>query len=468
MVAADAPAQNKESKLMSVRMALAKLMAFAAGGAVIGGGAVHVAEAPAKNVEYVKRAKRVAVAPVKRVKAKRIVAADPVKQRKIRRVVTRSTTCAAPEPQQMAMVPYMPPLPPQPMPESSGGGQNVIIGGSGGMGFGGGFFGGFFGGSGGGGGGSVVVTSTTTGSTSSSSSGGSTSGGSTSTSGGSTSTSSGGITSSTTTGGVSRRHHQFDHHRRRFDFDWRRINFDRRRLHLDRRCFHFYRGCLHFDRRGDQHHVDDLGQCHQLEQQFVFVELFVFQFEQQLVFGQFFGRPQLWRPQFDNRFHGRFLRLQLLLRRLQLVLERVERVVFDFLVDQRFHLGQQQHQRRIQFDRFLGLYLYRFFGLQLDLVVKLDQLKLFDLVVQLDFGWFDHFDLDRWSRCACAADDDPVRRCRGDHAQPQAPGAQAGQGLKFSKSECEWKGGPMGRPFALGSAAPHPVVTQTLSTDQVG
>ena len=43
---------------MSVRMALAKLCACACGGAVIGGGAVHVAEsAPARHV-YVKKVKR--------------------------------------------------------------------------------------------------------------------------------------------------------------------------------------------------------------------------------------------------------------------------------------------------------------------------------------------------------------------------------------------------------------------------
>ena len=42
---------------MSVRMALAKLSAFAAGGALIGGGAVHVAETPAAKPQYVKHAK---------------------------------------------------------------------------------------------------------------------------------------------------------------------------------------------------------------------------------------------------------------------------------------------------------------------------------------------------------------------------------------------------------------------------
>ena len=175
---------------MSVRMALAKLSAFAAGGAIIGGGAVHVAEAPASQVQYVKHAKpakRVAVAKPAKRKIARVAAAQP-KMRKIRRVITKSYSCEAPAPQMAMAVPYMPQLPPQPMPESGGGGQTIVVGGSGGMGFGGGFFGGFFGGSGSSSGGSVVVTSTTTGSTS-------TSGGSTSTSGGSTSTSSGAVES---------------------------------------------------------------------------------------------------------------------------------------------------------------------------------------------------------------------------------------------------------------------------------
>ena len=42
---------------MSVRMALAKLSACAAGGALLGGGAVHVAEQPARQVQYVKQVK---------------------------------------------------------------------------------------------------------------------------------------------------------------------------------------------------------------------------------------------------------------------------------------------------------------------------------------------------------------------------------------------------------------------------
>jgi len=124
---------------MSVRMALAKLSAFAAGGALIGGGAVHVAEAPAAQTTYVKHAK-VAVcaggdhngsAPgCGRVVARRHIArmahAEPRKVRRIRRVITRTYS----QPQEMAMVPvpYMPPLPPQPV-SSSGGGQTVVVGG---------------------------------------------------------------------------------------------------------------------------------------------------------------------------------------------------------------------------------------------------------------------------------------------------------------------------------------------------
>lgn len=81
-------------------MALAKLSACAAGGALIGGGAVHVAEAPATaRPQYAKQA------PVQ-TKARRHIArpaaAPERKVRRIRRVVTRPATC---EPQQMAMVP---------------------------------------------------------------------------------------------------------------------------------------------------------------------------------------------------------------------------------------------------------------------------------------------------------------------------------------------------------------------------
>ena len=64
---------------MSVRMALVKLAAFAAGGAVLGGGAVHVAEAPAATVQYVKHKRPAPTVKhiVKKHKAKRMVAARP-------------------------------------------------------------------------------------------------------------------------------------------------------------------------------------------------------------------------------------------------------------------------------------------------------------------------------------------------------------------------------------------------------
>ena len=82
---------------MSVRMALVKLAAFTAGGAVIGGGAVHTAEAPAAQTQYVKHAKRTAQTTKTKVKrapaVRRIAKAGPTKQRKIRRVVTRSYSC---------------------------------------------------------------------------------------------------------------------------------------------------------------------------------------------------------------------------------------------------------------------------------------------------------------------------------------------------------------------------------------
>jgi len=70
---------------MSVRMALAKLCACACGGALIGGGAVHVAERPSRPV-YTKQVK-------KRVVAHRQVAA--VQRKALRRRVVTTTTTAA-------------------------------------------------------------------------------------------------------------------------------------------------------------------------------------------------------------------------------------------------------------------------------------------------------------------------------------------------------------------------------------
>jgi hypothetical protein len=120
---------------MSVRMALAKLATFAAGGALLGGGAVHVAEQPARTVQYVKHAKRVCAnggsGPNCRIQqrrpAVRRVATAPRQVKRARRIVKRTVTYPAPVPQ-VAMAPmpapYMPPLPP--MPVSSSGGKGGI------------------------------------------------------------------------------------------------------------------------------------------------------------------------------------------------------------------------------------------------------------------------------------------------------------------------------------------------------
>ena len=210
---------------MSVKMALAKLSATAAGGALLAGGAVHVAETPITDAPSYKSTKSVKAQPVKYVKKKRVAERRvPKTVKRKRRIVKRVVEC---EPYPGGMVPYAPgaarmmgphgaamghgahgagadyamggaayagdcapqyqmamaavPLPPAPMgPINGGGGGGVtVIGGSGGFGggFGGGFFGGFFGG-GGSSGGNVTISSTT-----------STSGGSTSSGGSSTSTS---------------------------------------------------------------------------------------------------------------------------------------------------------------------------------------------------------------------------------------------------------------------------------------
>ena len=138
---------------MSVRMALAKLSAVAAGGTLLVGGAVHVAEPQAATVDYksiksIKGDKR-----IKLVKQERRV---PKKVKRIRRVIERPLECGPGQhmgpdgktcyAMAMTPVPYLPPLPSQPV---SGGGSGgvTVVGGSGGWGgFGGGFFGGFFGG----------------------------------------------------------------------------------------------------------------------------------------------------------------------------------------------------------------------------------------------------------------------------------------------------------------------------------
>ena len=83
---------------MSVRMALTKLCAVAAGGAVIGGGAVHVAEGANARTSYSKQRTMYAKhAP------KRVIHRTAARTGKVRRIVTKTTTtCAtsevAPEP----------------------------------------------------------------------------------------------------------------------------------------------------------------------------------------------------------------------------------------------------------------------------------------------------------------------------------------------------------------------------------
>src|SRR3990170_7218375 len=112
--------------LMSVRTALAKLSAAAAGGALIGG-AVHVAEPQAAETSY-RSDKTVKIERPRYVKQQRTVV--PRRERTVRRVVERE--CC--EEEQYAMVPIpLPQLPQQPI-IATGGGQPILIGGSGGFG----------------------------------------------------------------------------------------------------------------------------------------------------------------------------------------------------------------------------------------------------------------------------------------------------------------------------------------------
>jgi len=92
---------------MSVRMALAKLSACAAGCAVVGVCAVHVAEPAAAKTEYRK------VKQIKQAKpVKRVVRQALRKTKRIRRV-TQKAPCCEPEVAVAAAVPqYVPPLPP--------------------------------------------------------------------------------------------------------------------------------------------------------------------------------------------------------------------------------------------------------------------------------------------------------------------------------------------------------------------
>ena len=100
---------------MSVRMALVKLAVVAAGGAAIGGGAVHMSEAPsASEIHHVKPIK---IKQAKRHKAPRLAmrpAPYGPTQHHARRIVKTTVTksCAAPQQLAMAPVPYMAPMPP--------------------------------------------------------------------------------------------------------------------------------------------------------------------------------------------------------------------------------------------------------------------------------------------------------------------------------------------------------------------
>ena len=82
---------------MSVRMALAKLCACACGGAIIGGGAVHVAERPKRTIQAKTMTKRVVPRQI-----------GAVARPRIRRVVTTRTTACAPA---MVTVANAPPVP---------------------------------------------------------------------------------------------------------------------------------------------------------------------------------------------------------------------------------------------------------------------------------------------------------------------------------------------------------------------
>jgi len=139
---------------------MAKLCACACGGAVIGGGAVHVAERPAGasygHTKMVKRAERVRYA--------------SKSSGRVKRVVTTTSASCPPAVVTVANTPAPIPLGQPALVESGfvgggGGAVPVVTGGGGGFfgGGGGGFFGGgFFGGSSGSSG-SIVISSTSSG-----------------------------------------------------------------------------------------------------------------------------------------------------------------------------------------------------------------------------------------------------------------------------------------------------------------
>lgn len=156
---------------MSVKMALAKLSAAAAGGTLLVGGAVHVAEPQAATTSYK------SIKSVKQVKRPRVVKQKkktPKVVKRIRRIIDRPFECGpgqqiGPDGKScyamaLAPVPYLPPMPTSSVSGGAGGGEPIVIGG-GSSGFGGGFGGGFFGGFGGSSSGNVNIDLTTSGST---------------------------------------------------------------------------------------------------------------------------------------------------------------------------------------------------------------------------------------------------------------------------------------------------------------
>ncbi|WCT77175.1 PEP-CTERM sorting domain-containing protein [Novosphingobium humi] len=204
---------------MSVRLGLAKVAGLVAGTALIGGGAVHIAEKASSNKpQYVKHAK---------------AHKAPVRKRVVTRTVVVQKDCCTRTVTRTAMVPMPPPglpaadlTPNTPAPAPSPLSAERARGYYSNWGFGGGYIGGFFGGTSG----NVIVvnssgsttgststtggtTTSTTGGTTTSTTGGTTTtttggttttttGGTTTTTGGTTTTTTGGTTSTSTTGGT--------------------------------------------------------------------------------------------------------------------------------------------------------------------------------------------------------------------------------------------------------------------------
>ena len=120
---------------MSVRMALAKLCACTCGGAIIGSGAMQIADVPKARAQTVQSCSPCAG---KKVVRKRHAARKPVKR--VRRVVTtkRIIRTATPQTQVVTQTIPLPPIPYAPFPRggfeggSSGGGVGRSTGGGGG------------------------------------------------------------------------------------------------------------------------------------------------------------------------------------------------------------------------------------------------------------------------------------------------------------------------------------------------